>query len=862
MNTLLLLGSTLLLRIGNFMPPRDDPDWLQEPIDHAEWQVLYWVGQGLWWLDRQMLQFAIMIHSARKLISDPGGLIQIAMEEIFRGDGSDITKTLVTGMLQLAFTLVVLMLALRAIGWDLELVKPGKLILYFFACVILFSTGGLLFTKAEQGREWLQEGAHVLGVRIAERMNFDNTGGDKHVGDLRPPPTPIFIHMTRVYTDSQSPEYSGVTLAAFYLGGATQDEVNDTPHVALPAGIKNTYFMNGGALPWPDGCDKGCRQAAMDNANNGDEVLFGGVFAACYAILEATMYLIISFAVLIVFLGTPLALAFSFFTGTEIMANSLVQAYIGLMQKTWAFSLILGIFSGAMLYWARTTDGGAFVGMAFGVDVLTLIFVFISIGTIKHALHTQTNNIDRAPPAHLGAMPLAAASLAMRFSSMQGHGGGGPWGGMGGGADGDTGSERPSGRERDGHQPGDHAREELGSQEPGAPPAAEAPPASAPDGAGGPAGGGHSRASNGGPGPSASAAPGVASPTSANKAPRSNPTPAAQGQAHAQPGGKGFSVDKSQGRSAERLNPDAASVAYGGSSGASIEGPPATLAPTRAGGDPARASGGDGPAIPESFSASPVTSSPEAAGTGSEPGTSAQGSGGLHPIAGAPTTAAPGAGSSGSGRAAQTDPTVSRNGNTPAAASAFPTPAADNPADSIQVNGRAVPRAWTTTRAGAGSPAGAGGGVASEAVRGPEQIRAAIAQAVANGGTARSAAADLGVPGEAWGGHYGTVQSVIRQAPRWGLSDPGEVQNFLAIAQQHDPVAVASGLVPGLAPQQQALLERVSATTLGQGQEQTGGRYLSFLRDAHALPTEIRPSMDQGGAADQEAGSPAEGVLG
>jgi hypothetical protein len=399
-----------------FLPPRDGgPDWIAEPLDNAKWQVLYWIGQAFWWIDRQMLQFAVMLHDARKFISDPGGLIQIAMEEIFRGSGSVITSQLLAGMLQAAFTLLVLMLALRAHNWDFEWVTPRKVILFFFVVVALFQTGSQIFTSAEAGRMWLQQAAHALGDRIGARVSFDMTGGEVAYSPRPgPPPAPVFANTTRIFSDPQNPDYSGVALTAYYLGGATQDEINDQQHVALPSGLRTRYFMNGGAQPWPDGCDANCRQAALDNAVAGLQLLFGGVFSALYAILEAALYLVMSFSVLLIFIGTPIALAFSFFNGTEIMANALLRAYFGLMQKTWTYALILGVLNGALVYWARSDNDGAFVGIACAVDLVTLFFVIYATATIRHALHTQTNTMDHSSAPAATVIMASMAAMALR----------------------------------------------------------------------------------------------------------------------------------------------------------------------------------------------------------------------------------------------------------------------------------------------------------------------------------------------------------------------------------------------------------------------------------------------------------------
>jgi hypothetical protein len=194
----------------------------------------------------------------------------------------------------------------------------------------------------------------------------------------------------------------------------------------------------------------------------------------------------------------------------------------------------------------------------------------------------------------------------------------------------------------------------------------------------------------------------------------------------------------------------------------------------------------------------------------------------------------------------------------------------------IRVNGADRPRTWTSPLVADDAHAGDPEDPLENAAivtHGQEAINTAIGRAVETGGHARSAAADLGLAGESWGGHYGAVQSVIRQAPRWGLTNAADVQQFLGLAQRHEPVALAAGRVEGLTAQEQHLLARVH--TAVQAPPDAGGgrngeqapqtnqaRYLGFLRDVRALPAAVSgpATLDTPAPGQTEAAPSAKGA--
>jgi hypothetical protein len=126
----------------------------------------------------------------------------------------------------------------------------------------------------------------------------------------------------------------------------------------------------------------------------------------------------------------------------------------------------------------------------------------------------------------------------------------------------------------------------------------------------------------------------------------------------------------------------------------------------------------------------------------------------------------------------------------------------------------------------------------------PDVIAGAIGQAVEQGGTANSAAAILEVaPGAAWGSRYGAVQSVIRQAPDFGLTSAGDVQRFIVLAQEYAPGALLADSPTKLPADDAALIRRVQTyaglSSGGPAGEGSTTAYRSFLEDVRAIPTTV-----------------------
>jgi hypothetical protein len=138
----------------------------------------------------------------------------------------------------------------------------------------------------------------------------------------------------------------------------------------------------------------------------------------------------------------------------------------------------------------------------------------------------------------------------------------------------------------------------------------------------------------------------------------------------------------------------------------------------------------------------------------------------------------------------------------------------------------------------------AGAGLGLQRTFSAEVIAGAIGQAVEQGGTASTAAAILEVaPAAAWGSRYGAVQSVIRQAPGFGLTSGPDVQLFIVLAQEYAPGALLGEQSAEFPADDAALIGRVQTYAGLSSARPTNGTstssYRNFLEDIRAIPTTV-----------------------
>lgn len=852
-------------------------DWLQDPLEQLQWGILHWVATLCWNLDRLLLMGAVLIHTVRKWITQPSGIINMVTTYLLQDEGSVSLKTYIAGAILLALLLASFVFILRPlIGSDHNPVDLRKVFIWLAVVGYLFSTGPAFFSDMEQFRAQLSSSAYQVASSVNGNVGgggkgYNNTQGEVPVGSSEPfsPTVQLFPNTTHVYdSNSRQPEYTGVDVAAAYLF-ATQEDVNGTVNggTGLPEAFENQYFTNDNTRPWPSNYNEPQRQAALSNALTGVVRISTGIVPSVFAIQQAIIFLALAIAAAVLIFSLPISLVFAFFSATEVIALSVVRAYVSLLIKTYVVAMILAIFMGFLKFWADSQNWVAFLGMSLLILFFTWQLAHLAIQTITQSLNVVTQAIGEATGTQMKYFdPIGAAGqtvgqgvgLAATVGIAAATGGAGMAAGslvsglggvgVGMGIPGMRGMQtlgygltmsavRNKREHRAGQDADENPDQSNQSNQSRQGQRAEAG-VSGPSRASGPSGSARSKGAQsvGGAGVrnaivggTSLIIPGTYTNGTSQIQDALGTTPS---NGSKQPSAANIiakdALTARHSTTTQGAVPNADKVENDLGDKKKYSAPPSLSSlRVRPVGAPGNKSGTSGTSRgTQSVSASATLGSALAALVRSE------GRGELP----APLQALP--------RAAQTAlrGIAGREGYQPreiaSIADAAHTVAGVmqyqgipagavpgyflGPDGSVDLNSKGVHD--TLEQAGLSSWALSddpqrradlayviGVGLQLERTYNADNIRGAIGQAVSTGGTADTAADQLQMSPSAWGSRYGSVQSVVSHSPSYGLTNPTEVQSFIDLTQAHPIEELVEGRAAGLSAEQQALLDRVRA---------------------------------------------------
>src|SRR5690349_14102310 len=221
-----ILGTWVVL-----LAPLADLDWLQEPLEQVQWSLEQVVATLFWNLDRQLLIGAVLIHSVRKWITNPGGIIDLALTELLVNSGSAVIKNLVAGAVVLALLGAAMFVALRPLlGAQFPGIDPRKVLVWFAVAAYLFAAGPGFVRDLEAFRAGLGSAAYQAAASVNQTVSgvgYNNTGGEvppDGAGYMNAA-TPLFAATTHLTTNPG--EITGVDVAGSDLF-ARQAAINST----------------------------------------------------------------------------------------------------------------------------------------------------------------------------------------------------------------------------------------------------------------------------------------------------------------------------------------------------------------------------------------------------------------------------------------------------------------------------------------------------------------------------------------------------------------------------------------------------------------------------------------------------------
>lgn len=393
--------------------------------DGIIFNILNMIGGILWTVNRIMMMVAAILHWFRMLLVGGGGqdnLLGILMTQLLQGN--ELLKQLVYLGIMLAFTILAFTLIARPLIGRFQAVEFNKVILWFFIAVIIFSAGPGMVAGLESTRLGLQEQAHLIASTINyqnEVNRYNNQVVPNTVGDFwLPGQTPGYVpHLFGNAVGSNCPAgCNGLDAAAAFLGaeegditGARTDAQNTGGY---PRALYEKYFT------WRDGNEEE-RGASVRNAKDGVMRLLEGTLPSFFSIIEAVIFLLFAIAAMVLFISLPVAIPFAFFSLTEIIAASVLRAYLFLVVRTFVVATMLAFLVQMLIIFAERGTALVFIAIAALTMLLSFQFVGMAASTVTGALNVIGSAVGSATGAGVRQTdPFAAAGRVAGMAALAG----------------------------------------------------------------------------------------------------------------------------------------------------------------------------------------------------------------------------------------------------------------------------------------------------------------------------------------------------------------------------------------------------------------------------------------------------------
>jgi len=350
-----------------------------KPIHQGIYFILWSLAQTLWDFDRILLTVALWINSFRSFIlTNAAQIVELVADGLVSPAG-----------MFLAFAFVIYGLwRLAAIFFPNTTWKPVEL-----PRVIVY---GLLIGAFFAGPAVAIVALEDLRVDLAENVQSSVTG------TLAPTFTPPGYSSSEpgltVYDVDGSGSASGINLAASLIG---VQNVSDLGSPELPPAFQSIYFTYGTPADFTLD-DEDARTEALTRAGEGVLFLFLAPLAILYAICESLLWLILTVAALILWVGLPIALMLAPFRISEGLFSTFFNRYANLWIETIISAAIMGIFTGVL---ANAAAQGVGLFLAAGV-LATLVVLWrilsaaklasTAVGTVGGANVTGGVSLDKA----------------------------------------------------------------------------------------------------------------------------------------------------------------------------------------------------------------------------------------------------------------------------------------------------------------------------------------------------------------------------------------------------------------------------------------------------------------------------------
>ena len=393
--------------------------------DGIIFNLLNMIGGILWTLDRIMLMVSSILHWFRVLLVGGGGqdnLLGILMTQLLQGN--ELLKQLVYLGLMLAFIVMSFTLIARPLIGRFQAVDFQKVILWFFIAVLMFSAGPGMVAGLESTRLGLQEQAHLIASTIQyqnEINRFNNQVVPNTVGDFwLPGQTPGYVpHLfgTAVGSDC-SAGCNGLDAAAAFLGAEEGDITGARAEARNTGGYPQALYIR--YFTWRDGNEEE-RAASLRNASDGVMRLLEGLLPAFFSIIEALIFLLFGIAAMVLFISLPVAIPFAFFSLTEVIAASVLRAYLFLVLRTFVVATMMAFLVQMLIIFAERGTVLVFVSIAGLTMLISFQFVHMAAHAVTGALNVIGSAVGSATGMNARQVdPFAAAGRVAGLAALTG----------------------------------------------------------------------------------------------------------------------------------------------------------------------------------------------------------------------------------------------------------------------------------------------------------------------------------------------------------------------------------------------------------------------------------------------------------
>ena len=302
------------------------PDWMLIPFQYFVCMVMHFCASFWWQIDQALLLGAVMIHYFRRWLQND--VLDFTINLIFQPGNGNFLMAYIAGALGLAVLLGGIFLLLRNLFVHSSPVDFRRIIFWVVLIGWLLSNRNSIFHDLEGFRNSLASGAYNTAAMVNDHImqeGYNQTGGEvpsPSAGTITIPQ--LFPQTTHQYGPA---EITALDATAYHLK-ATQDDIAQTNlgSVPLPTQFYQEYYVTGGTQYFPVPSDNNARMAAVSRAMIGTGLMFTGTIPSLVSLIQALISLLFTLSATILFFSLPIALPFSFFNATEVIAFDIIRA--------------------------------------------------------------------------------------------------------------------------------------------------------------------------------------------------------------------------------------------------------------------------------------------------------------------------------------------------------------------------------------------------------------------------------------------------------------------------------------------------------------------------------------------------------